>query len=582
MRRLPRRNALLWIVVACATPGSVARAQAIGQAFELERAGRTDQAAEFYLATLRADPTNLPSLLGLERVLPRLHRIRDLVGPAQRAAALDSTNDDIAGVLLRTYVLVNEPDSARAVARRWALRSPGDEAPYREWAAALEHVAAHDAARAVLLSGRHALGPTSFGIELAQLDARAGDWVSAAREWGSAVAAEPSQQPNATAQLERAPDPQHEAIVQALSDAADPAPYRQLAAELLLAWGDAPRAWTMFAPTVPPRAPDALYALHRFADLAAGLKSPAAWRVRALALTKFADLATGPMVGHARADAARAYFEAGDSAAARTMLERVVADSAAPPEAQQMARAALIRMLVQGGKMDSAAWRLTTLGDGLTADDRTALRFALARAHIRHGDLALADSALARDSSIEAVALHGWIALYRGEMGEARRLFRAAGPYAGDRRDATERTAMLAMIERIPEDQFPALGGALATLARGDSAHALVALQTAADQLTPARGRPDVLLLAGRIAARLGVDGERTAVAIFSEIVRTGGTGAAPPAAELAWARLLVQQGNVVEAMGHLEHLILTYPESAVVPEARRELERTKGAIPQS
>src|SRR2546426_10335927 len=43
-------------------------AQAIGQGFELERAGQYDQAAAIYLATLRAEPTNLSALLGLERV----------------------------------------------------------------------------------------------------------------------------------------------------------------------------------------------------------------------------------------------------------------------------------------------------------------------------------------------------------------------------------------------------------------------------------------------------------------------------------------------------------------------------------
>src|SRR5213596_439059 len=45
-------------------------AQAIGQGFELERAGQYDQAAAIYLATLRAEPTNLSALLGLERVPP--------------------------------------------------------------------------------------------------------------------------------------------------------------------------------------------------------------------------------------------------------------------------------------------------------------------------------------------------------------------------------------------------------------------------------------------------------------------------------------------------------------------------------
>src|SRR2546427_1358942 len=51
------------------------------------------------------------------------------------------------------------------------------------------------------------------------------------------------------------------------------------------------------------------------------------------------------------------------------------------------------------------------------------------------------------------------------------------------------------------------------------------------------------------------------------------GTGAAAPAAELEWARLLLRQLQALDAVRHLEHLILSYPESAVVPEARRRSE---------
>jgi len=95
-------------------------------------------------------------------------------------------------------------------------------------------------------------------------------------------------------------------------------------------------------------------------------------------------------------------------------------------------------------------------------------------------------------------------------------------------------------------------------------------------------GRPDLLLLAGRVAARLDTAQQGTALALFDEVVRTAGQGAAAPAAELEWARLLERRAHTAEAIRHLEHLILTYPGSAVVPEARRELERAKGAIPKS
>jgi hypothetical protein len=91
-----------------------------------------------------------------------------------------------------------------------------------------------------------------------------------------------------------------------------------------------------------------------------------------------------------------------------------------------------------------------------------------------------------------------------------------------------------------------------------------------------------VLLRAAQIAARQGQAHEALAAELLAEVVRTGGRGAAAPAAELEWARLLLRQARPGDAMAHLEHLILTYPGSAVVPEARRELERAKGAIPRS
>jgi tetratricopeptide (TPR) repeat protein len=160
--------------------------------------------------------------------------------------------------------------------------------------------------------------------------------------------------------------------------------------------------------------------------------------------------------------------------------------------------------------------------------------------------------------------------------------FRAAGPYAADRAAATERTSMMAMLQQIQRDSSRELGAALLTLARGDSVGAIAALRRAAAKLPAQGGRLDVLLLAAEVAAQKGRDQEQTAVALFDDIVRSGGEGAAPAAAELEWARLLVESGRAAEAIPHLEHMILTYPNSAFVPEARRLLERAKGSIPKS
>ena len=561
-------------------------AQAIGQGFELERAGQYDQAAAIYLATLRADPTNLTALLGLERVLPPLNRLGELLPAAQRAAAASPTNAALRGVLLRTYVALNEPDSARAVALRWTAAAPSDEAPYREWAMALEDAHRHGAARDVLLAGRRALGrPGAFGIELAELNQLSGDWEGAAREWAAALPDAPVQLPNAASALAEAPDAQRERIARLLTEGTPSPLTRRLAGELLLGWGQALRAWAVFEPSVATPSADAAFAARRFADLAGARSTPDARRVRALALARYADLAPdGGAAARARADAARAFIEAGDRAAARAVLERVAQDSNASPDAQRFAQRAVVEALIEGGQRDAAAQQLAT-NARLSADDRTSLRLGLARARIVAGELDRADAELARDSSVEALALQGWIALYRGRLRDAQALFRAAGPYAGDRSDATERTAMLALLQQIRLDSFPDLGTALLTLVRGDSLRAVQALRLAAGRLGTGEGgggRPDLLLLAGRVAARLDTAQQGTALALFDEIVRSAGLGAAAPAAELEWARLLERRTQTAEAIRHLEHLILTYPGSAVVPEARRELERAKGAIPQS
>ncbi len=52
------------------------------------------------------------------------------------------------------------------------------------------------------------------------------------------------------------------------------------------------------------------------------------------------------------------------------------------------------------------------------------------------------------------------------------------------------------------------------------------------------------------------------------------------PAAQYHLARTYEKQGLNDQALARLEGLILQYPESAIVPLARRMLERLRGAVP--
>ncbi len=555
---------------------ALARAQAIGPGFELERAGRYADAASVYFTTVRSDPTNIPALLGLERTLFVLNRVPELLPLVQTARARQPDSPALRSLELRVYAALNQPDSLEAIARRWAASAPQSEAPYREWGLALGDRRMWDEARHAFLTGRRSLGGDgTLAIELAELEQRAGNWEASAAEWARAVTRSPDVGPNAASQLADAPAPLHDRVARVLTAPGVSVRARRIGAELLLTWGQPTEAWAAIQPTLAFPDSEAPASLRRFADLAGALTTPEGHRVRGLALARWADLVPWSLGARARAEAVRELLDGGDKVAARRVL-------GAHSDSNGIAQAALIQLLIADSQLDIAEERLSAAPATLTADDRASLRLALARARVARGELDRAAAALDDDSSVAAIAQRGWIALYRGNLKSAMDAFRAAGPYALDRAAATDRTAMMAMLQRIQEESSPELGAALLILARGDSVAAIAALRRAAARLPEQGGRLEVLLLAGQVAAQKGGDQESTASALFDEIVRAGGEGAAPPAAELEWARLLVRDGRSAEAIPHLEHLILTYPNSAFVPEARRVLERAKGAIPKS
>ncbi len=569
------------VLVLSADPGRTARGQAIGPGFELERSGRYADAASVYLTTVRGDPTNLPALLGLERTLFVLNRMPELLPLVQNARGRLPESAALRSLELRVYAALNQLDSLETIARRWAATAPQSEQPYREWGQALADHRMWDEARRAFLVGRRTLGGDgTLAIELAQLEQRTGNWEAAAAEWGRAVTRSPDIGPTAESQLADAPAAVHDRVARVLTAPGVSARARRLGAELLLTWAQPTAAWAAMESTLgDSETPDAL---RRFADLAGVLTTAEGHRARGVALARWADLVPWQQASRARAEAVRELLEAGDKVAARRVLEGLTTDSTAPAEAHAVAEAALLQVLIADGQLDVAEERLTAARTSITADDRAALRLALSQARVARGELDRAETVLGEDSSVAAVAQRGWIALYRGNLRAALEDFRLAGPYATDRAAATERTAMMAMLQRIPQESSPELGAALLTLARGDSVAAINALRRAGGKLPEQGGRLEVLLLAGQVAAGKGGDQAQTATALFDEVVRAGGEGAAPAAAELEWARLLVRRGQNAEAIPHLEHLILTYPSSAFVPEARRVLERAKGAIPKS
>jgi TolA-binding protein len=104
-------------------------------------------------------------------------------------------------------------------------------------------------------------------------------------------------------------------------------------------------------------------------------------------------------------------------------------------------------------------------------------------------------------------------------------------------------------------------------------------LVAVADELPAARGGAEVRLLAGRLSQARG--DPSAAERLYREAASREAPATAP-AAELALAELMLDADRKAEAMAQLEHLILTYPESALVPQARRTLDQARGAVPRT
>ncbi|HEX6615070.1 MAG TPA: hypothetical protein VF046_02095 [Gemmatimonadales bacterium] len=559
--------------------GLRAQDSAMSRAFELERRGAYAEAADAYRSVLSGRPGSLAALLGLERALVPLDREAEILPQVRAALAAGRPSAPIYGVGLRAWAAADQPDSMRALAERWAKAAPGDETPYREWGAAALSRRDRAGAIAAYRAGREQLRrPDALAAELAQVAVADDDWRGALREWLAAVRRLPGYRVTAVNSLSQAPDSLRQELARALGGEHD-LPAARLRAELLSRWGDPLGALRGLEAALPEQVPVAIEALTGFLDQVRGLSGHDARAAQGRALELLAERSAPSQQARYRLEAARAYTQAGDREAARRMLVGIADDPNAPSGVSAGASTTLVQVLIGEGKLDEAARRLTEQRKSLPGDEYDALRRRLVAGYIRAGDLPRAESVLGPDSTVDGFALSGWIRLYRGDLSGAVERFRAAGPFAGDREEATRRTSALALLQAVRADSLPALGSALLQLARADTAGAVERLDRVAGALPASGGGAELRLLAGRLAAASGHVGDA------ERLLRAAATPDAPStaaAAELALAELMLKQRRAADAVAQLEHLILTWPRSALVPQARRRLDEARGAVPRT
>jgi tetratricopeptide (TPR) repeat protein len=378
--------------------------------------------------------------------------------------------------------------------------------------------------------------------------------------------------------LGQAPEGTRPELIRSLEAESDPVA-RRLEAELRARWGDPLGGMRVLMSVLPADKVQSISILRTFLDQVRGVRTSEARLAQGRVLEALADRMPDAQASRLRLEAAQAYSTAGDREAAHRMLSGLANNRAAPASVSSGAGATLVGVLISEGKLDEAEQRLTDLRRTVTADEFDLLRRRLVMARIHAGELRRADSTIKADSSVEGLALSGRVRLYLGDVKGAIERFKAAGPYTGDRSETTHRTTLLALLQPLEMDTFPQLGRALLLLEQGDTVQAGTALEQVAAELPPQRGAAELNLLAGHLftAAGRSVEAER--------VLRAAAVKEAPataPAAELALAELLLSSNRPHQAVELLEHLILTYPQSAIVPQARRKLDEARGAVPKT
>ncbi len=555
-----------------------AQADSLNRAFDMERRGNYAGAVVAYRGVLKYRPADVSALLGLARSLQPLNRSAEMVPDISVALAANPTATALYGVAVRTYGAAGMTDSLRRVVERWSQLAPKDETPYREWGNALLARRDRTGARAAYLAGRQQLGqPTALAPELAQLAVLEGDYATAAREWLLAIRKLPGYRSGAVVTLRPTPDAQRAAVLKVLQDDGSPDAQR-LDAELRARWGDPVGGFERLVLVLPADPVESRDLLRQFTEALRGNPAPAYRQAMGRALEAMAQRSNGAQRSRLQLDAAQAYLDGGDRASARRMLASLAGDGSTPAALSASASGTLLRLLVDEGKMDEAERSLSQYRGVLSVEEMATLSRQVALGWAKAGKLDRAEALAASDSSVEGLALRGQLRLFQGDIKDAVELLRAAGPYAGTREQATARTSLLALLQPIEEDTLPALGIAFLALARGDTTGAVSGFAALGAARPRNKGGAELLLLAGRLEAARG----RAPAA--EQLFRAAVDSAAPataPAALLELGRLMASSGRGGEAVPVFEQLILDYPRSALVPQARRALDEAKGAVPQ-
>ena len=497
----------------------------------------------------------VPALLGLERVYTALGMVDSLLPLVRDAIRTDPRNGVMRSVQLRTLTALQRDDDLTTAFRDWVRAAPGEAAPFKEYARLLLETGRSAAADSVLtVASRMVRDPRDFSAELAQVASAQKMWHEAARRWRETLTQTPQLQQAAVFALSLANGVGRDSVRTNLLSDPPWLPARRVLASLELIWAQPRQAWLAFSGVRADN--ETVAAWKEFAEEADARGMPVASREAWGAIHR---QTRDPASALRAADAALASGEA----ATALQLASAAQGSLSAQLGLRDAVPVRLRAMAALGNASAALQLVDSVRPKVVPIQLQMLERELMWAWLRVGDAARARPFVARLDEDEATAL---LAIYDGNLEQARTALRNA--------DASNTLLLLprALLSRTTLPTSTAIGAAFTALARRDTTAALTQLLGTVTEVGDAA--PLVLAMAARLLTARSDDAR--AVPLWTRIVSDYSTSPEAPEGDLEWARAALRARDGGTAIARLEHLLLTYPTSALAPQARRELDTAR------
>lgn len=581
-------SAVPWLVISAAL--ALAPATADGQlssseesrllreAARAESAGDYAASVEILTSLLAERPASSGAIFALERVLRAQGRVSQVLDPIDAFLAVDPVSTGPRYLKLRILLEVDSLAELRSAAQSWIAQNPASPDSYREVARVYERAFGGEEALSVLRRGQSRAGGGVLAVEAGDVLLRLDRPLEALMEWARALDGPDAQAPGALRRMVRT-GREHPglapAVVREMAAEGASETRRRAAIEIALEARLQPEALSLaeeVAGDLPEREREGfLNALLRLAE-EKDADQLALWTLQQLRR----ETPRGSRARTLDRQIAVTSLVAGDTVRALEARERYARGLPERSPERRRALAEMIRLETATGAPLALLDRFAAFREEFpNAPEADPLAVALSARFRENGDLETAAFVLEGVQGPLSAQERAWLALEAGNRESARiNLMLAAGGLP-----ATEATAIVQLIgilDRVGE-QAAALAGRVSIARHREGAGAAFSLVNDAVHALPPDDQPPLLAMAARMADEIDQQGE--AARLRESLAATFPESSEAPEAILQLARYrAATPTGVPAAIELLEELILARPNSAVVPVARRELERLRAS----